>query len=409
MATSLFGPTPAELLMARQKEAQEMQMLRNQQIGQQGQQFGVFAPLYQAGLKFGDVGSQAAMQRMFPEQMDPRLQQATAVQSVLAKYVDEDQSDPAVLSKIGRELLPVAPEAGFKALTLAKELQGKQESPFAKIDPSKFTSNSLRTYAQTGDIGDLESIEKTASLKPNTDFLQIGQELGIPAKGSVADYSSNEAARINAEIKRRKEDVQRAGVPLENVYGKGVTETAVKRDQDIFDTAQKARAEITKIDQTLDLIESGNIVTGFGADLRLNVERFVAQFAGDPAAKAKVSNTQVLEALLGSDVFPLISALGIGARGLDTIPERQFLQKVFTGEISLDQKTLLRLTEIRRNVTQRAIDRYNERVNKGQLDRFFRYSGEEKETINIPRRSPSGIKEMSDADLLRLRQQEGPR
>jgi hypothetical protein len=128
MATSLFGPTPAELIMAQQKEAQQMQMLRNQQMAQQGQQFGVFAPLYQAGLKFGDVGAQAVTQSLFPQQADPRLQQATAVQSVLAKYADEDQSDPAVLTKIGKDLMSVAPEAGLRALTMASQLS-KETKP----------------------------------------------------------------------------------------------------------------------------------------------------------------------------------------------------------------------------------------------------------------------------------------
>jgi len=128
MATSLFGPTPVELIMAQQKEAQQMQMLRNQQMAQQGQQFGVFAPLYQAGLKFGDIGAQAVTQSLFPQQADPRLQQATAVQSVLAKYADEDQSDPAVLTKIGKDLMSVAPEAGLRALTMASQLS-KETKP----------------------------------------------------------------------------------------------------------------------------------------------------------------------------------------------------------------------------------------------------------------------------------------
>ena len=92
MATqSLFGPSPAEIIFAQQKEAQQQNMLRNQQIAQQGSQFGVFAPLYQAGLRFGDVASQAAMQGLFPQQADPRLQEATAVQAVLSKYADQDQ------------------------------------------------------------------------------------------------------------------------------------------------------------------------------------------------------------------------------------------------------------------------------------------------------------------------------
>jgi hypothetical protein len=206
MATSLFGPTPAELLMARQKEAQEMQMLRNQQIGQQGQQFGVFAPLYQAGLKFGDVGRQAAMQRMFPEQMDPQLQQATAVQSVLSKYVDEDQSDPTVLSKIGRELLSVAPNAGMKALMLAKELQGKQESLVGKINPSDFTPESLQKFVEGG--------AKDYSILKPTDVAKNKTEVKVDLGGVLSEAFAKKEGAEKAEAWAKAGETYKLSIPL---------------------------------------------------------------------------------------------------------------------------------------------------------------------------------------------------
>ena len=101
---SLFGPSPAEIIMAQQKEAQQQNMLRNQQIAQQGSQFGVFAPLYQAGLRFGDVASQAAMQGLFPQQADPMLRKATDIQGILTQYQGQDLTDPVVLKKISSDL-----------------------------------------------------------------------------------------------------------------------------------------------------------------------------------------------------------------------------------------------------------------------------------------------------------------
>lgn len=123
--TSLFGPTPAEIMLSQQKEAQQEQLLRNQMIAQQGAEFGPFRGLYQAGLRFGDIGAQAMRQGLFPQQADPRLQEATAVQSVLAKYANEDQTDPNVLARIGRDLMPIAPNAGIRALTLAEQFKPK--------------------------------------------------------------------------------------------------------------------------------------------------------------------------------------------------------------------------------------------------------------------------------------------
>lgn len=118
---SLFGPSPEEIMLARQQQMQEQQMMRQQQIAQQGQQFGIFAPLYQAGLQLGDLGTQAAMQSLFPQQADPALQRATAVQGVLAKYQGENLQDPEVLSKIASDLMAVSPEAGLKAADLASK------------------------------------------------------------------------------------------------------------------------------------------------------------------------------------------------------------------------------------------------------------------------------------------------
>lgn len=124
---SLFGPSPQEIMFARQQQMQEQQALRQQQIAQQGQQFGIFAPLYQAGLQLGDVGTQAAMQSLFPTPVDPALQRATAVQGVLSKYQGEDMQAPEVLSKIARDLMAVSPEAGLRAAELATKFTQQAE------------------------------------------------------------------------------------------------------------------------------------------------------------------------------------------------------------------------------------------------------------------------------------------
>ena len=104
----------------------------------------------------------------------------------------------------------------------------------------------------------------------------------------------------------------------------------------------------------------------------------------DKAAGKKVADTEILDSFLGSDVFPQINALGIGAKGLDTPAEREFLRQVMTGTISMNKDALIKMTEIRRNIEQRAIDRYNKNVDSGQLDNFFKTTGYKKEKFTIP-------------------------
>ena len=129
--TSLFGPTPQQLLAAQLKEEEEKDFLRNQQIAQQGREFGVFAPLYQAGLRFGDISSKAGQQitkSLFPEVQNPQLQQAQKIESVLQSYQGQNFGDPSVLQKIASDLFAAgAPDAGIKALATAKSLTTKDD------------------------------------------------------------------------------------------------------------------------------------------------------------------------------------------------------------------------------------------------------------------------------------------
>jgi hypothetical protein len=114
------------------------------------------------------------------------------------------------------------------------------------------------------------------------------------------------------------------------------TDELVKQVSDLKEELAKA-ASI----ETLKELETGDAFTGSFAELQSNVAKVQAKFAGDKKAGKKVTDTEYLDALLGSDVFPMISSLGIGARGLDTPSEREYLRKVMTGTINLERDTLV--------------------------------------------------------------------
>jgi hypothetical protein len=128
--------------------------------------------------------------------------------------------------------------------------------------------------------------------------------------------------------------------------------------------AQKALNNIGRIDSTIRLIQEGEPITGLGAEIRLNIERGVGLFAGmSPERLERISDTELLEAALGQDVFGAITALGVGARGLDTPAERIFLQRVLAGNIGLTRDTLLGMAQLRRTVEANALRDYNARLN----------------------------------------------
>jgi hypothetical protein len=107
---SLFGLGPAEVKELRRRQSEE-------QIAASGKEFGVFAPLYRAGLRFGERGSEAT-KALFGIQ-DPLMEKATMIQGVLGKYADKDMTSPEVLGQMAQEFAGMG--ATKEAMVLAQQ------------------------------------------------------------------------------------------------------------------------------------------------------------------------------------------------------------------------------------------------------------------------------------------------
>jgi hypothetical protein len=177
------------------------------------------------------------------------------------------------------------------------------------------------------------------------------------------------------------------------VQGKPLPETAFestvgkKTGEDVVafvNRAQAAPKNIAKIDEALGILKSGGAVTGFGAENRLNLERAMSLFGNDVKAGKRVVDTQILDALLGSDVFPSLQSMGLGSKNIDTPAEREFIRQVITGTIQLDNDALIRLTQIRRNVETNAIKEYNQKLGSGKFDKYSKAADQKLEKIEVP-------------------------
>src|SRR3990167_3686048 len=200
-----------------------------------------------------------------------------------------------------------------------------------------------------------------------------GQAVPIPGPGGSPVQAPKKEPLVNVDMKG------------EGKYAEVVAGKSGERDIGQHDAAMAAVDNIIKLDLTLDQITKSQAITGMGSEVFKNIERAKALVMQDQAAGKKVSDTELLDALLGSDVFPMIKALGIGARGLDTPSEREFLRSVMTGTVQLNRETLKRMTELRRDISKRAVERCNDRVGSGELDRYFRASGMPRQKIKLPK------------------------
>ena len=84
-----------------------------------------------------------------------------------------------------------------------------------------------------------------------------------------------------------------------------------------------------------------------------------------------LKNTELLNAKMQAGVFRAIADLGIGARGIDTPAERDFLIQVMTGNASSQRATLQALVEERYKATEREVTDFNKAEGDGFYDRFL--------------------------------------
>jgi hypothetical protein len=172
----------------------------------------------------------------------------------------------------------------------------------------------------------------------------------------------------------------------ETAYGKSVGEDSAKRDVSLIDSAESAVKNLPKMYETRTLIETGSINTGLARSVQDVVSKAKAKFLADKAAGKNVTDSEYLDTLLGSEVFSQISALGIGARGMDTPAEREFMREVITGTRDMSKETLKRMLDFRIEGVERSVDTYNDRLGKGELNKYQEVTGRSLNPISKPTR-----------------------
>ena len=259
----------------------------------------------------------------------------------------------------GRPFSAVVKDAsgGYSAMNPEAEAAGQQQYLNQQLITSQIAKN-LREKA--GVQGTVMTAKQVKDIPPDVDFKGTPMTDGNIFVTGLSRFAPPAQTNINMG---------------ENAYKKEAGATLFKMDLSEYDAVSAAPDRLEKLDTVLDLIKEGDITTGFGAELFQNANRMRAKFLDDKKAGKTASNTELLESLLSSDVFPMIGALGVGAKGMDTPAEREFLREAFTGTKQFSPETLQRLTEIRRDIELRTVKKFKQNYDKGTYKRFFEESG----------------------------------
>lgn len=284
-------------------------------------------------------------------------------------------------------------DVAFKTAQAAKQQADAQAAAFTRMrdmlgsvnDQTGYNvwrNSALQTY------GNIPGIE---TLIPQQYSPEIKQRLILTANDIVSRLPmSPEKFAQEKELRQASRSSQVVNLPpaeteRAKTLGKAGGEALVSE----FNAATSASKGLAKDYEALSVLRSGKPATGITSELQVGVDRLRSAVAGDPAAAERVSDSQYLEALLGSDVFAQMQSLGVGARGLDTPAEREFLREVISGTRKLDKDTLIRMAEMRAKYKEQAVDAWNERVRSGELDDFYKEFGRPKRELSKPTRPKS--------------------
>lgn len=240
-------------------------------------------------------------------------------------------------------------------------------------------NSALQTYGNIPGIENLLPQQFTPETKDRLILTanDIVSRMPMSAEKFAQEKELRQAGRSSQVVNLPPAESERA-----RTLGKAGGEALVSE----FNAATAASKGLAKDYEALSVLRSGKPATGITSELQTGVDRLRSAVAGDPAAAERVSDSQYLEALLGSDVFAQMQSLGVGARGLDTPAEREFLREVISGTRKLDKDTLIRMAEMRAKYKEQAVDSWNERVRSGELDDFYRDFGRPKRELSKPTR-----------------------
>ena len=228
-----------------------------------------------------------------------------------------------------------------------------------------------------------------------------GQQINIDLSGG------SDAANLYAE--KMIPEIVTETIQIQKDIETGLTQ--IEKLGDLLDILERDSSTdvtpFTGIFQPM-LTQAARIVTSLGLDTKFADEiAAVKKNPNDRKAKdilyEKLVKTEITKVMTGSDVFPMISSLGIGARGLDTPAERDFLISVMTGLPTMTKETLKYMTKFRLQMYIDGIEKYNRKLDSG----YFKMHNENPNFVPFERIDTSGMYRY-DSQGVKINQGETP-
>ena len=307
----------------------------------------------------GPVGVQA-YQQSFDDTLKRTLQSMQIADAQRKRQ--EEESGRAAMRSLSERLMGTTPQA---ALAAPGGQVGPTPERAAMIgERQPITSDELIRMAFAPGLGveQQKTILAAAELtkpKPTElpssyrEYVLATQDPVNPYKGSYVQYQQD----------LRKAGATNVSVSTEKSYGGALAGKVAEQDAAKFDAANAAPNVIQTIQSTRNLLDSGNVITGIGAQQRLDLARFGQLLGvGGKDANERIANTQQLFSNRAQATLDSIRSSGLGSGQGFSNKDREFLENARLGNITYSPEALRRQLDIEERVARATVTSWNNRI-----------------------------------------------
>tara|TARA_R110000751_G_scaffold32967_1_gene82391 strand:+ start:58 stop:1560 length:1503 start_codon:yes stop_codon:yes gene_type:complete len=237
----------------------------------------------------------------------------------------------------------------------------------------------------------LDEIDSLAKLDPETYTKELVLQMKLKKLGALVEEPAD--ANTIELYKYYKENLPKGEKPLgfleyqtatkggntsvditmpsldANTYGDLQTSNLVKNHNtqvDGIDGLLSDVKELHKIQAILDEAVDGQIKFGMLEPLYTKASQFAKSIGLSDGNQA--TKVQLMQSAFGGETFKMLKILGLGTKGIDTVPERIFLQESFVGTPGMTVEQLQIMTQQRLDILTQGIEEYNKRINGRTVD-----------------------------------------
>lgn len=290
----------------------------------------------------------------------------------------------ATRMKEARNLLPSVntPEsyANWRSYTL-QHLPG-----LASVIPEQYSQETVLKLMMDADKA-LERHFVTQNLGGASQVVSMpkyGQGVAQVVPGSYAEDVPLPANVQAQKLQQSAASAPRFNLSTEKKYGEQFAGLVAKSDVDLRNTAMSAPEVAATADRIIDLIDTGKVITGAGANYRLQLAKALNLAGGTDSEK--IANTEMLISSQARVTMGAIKTSNLGAGQGFTNADRDFLEKAEAGQITYDAKSIRRLAELSRRVAEASAEKWNKRVQQIPAS-ALEGTGVTTEPVIVPKRS----------------------